>query len=63
MTPVLVTSNDARGVVLVVQMPSTVRIDEHAIGIVHEVLGKPLSATRMKHLHPVVGVFHTCGGL
>ena len=40
MTPVLVSSNDACGVVLVVQMPGTVCIDEHAIGIVHEVLGK-----------------------
>jgi hypothetical protein len=36
--PVLVASNDAGGVVLVVQMPGTICINEHAIGIVHEVL-------------------------
>jgi hypothetical protein len=39
MTPMLVSSNNAGGVVLVVQMPGTVCVYEHAIGIVHEVLG------------------------
>jgi hypothetical protein len=38
MTPVLVTSNDTRGIVLVVQVPGAVCINEHAIGIVHEIL-------------------------
>lgn len=38
MTPVLVASNDARGIVLIVQVPGAVRIDEHSIGIVHEIL-------------------------
>lgn len=36
--PVLVAGNDARGIILVVQVPSAVRIDEHSIGIVHEIL-------------------------
>jgi hypothetical protein len=38
MTPVLVTGYDTRGIVLVVQVPGAVRINEHAIGIVHKVL-------------------------
>jgi hypothetical protein len=38
MTPVLVTSNDTGGIVLVVQVPGAVCINEHAIGIVHKVL-------------------------
>lgn len=38
MAPVLISSNNAGGIVLVVQMPGTVCIDKHAIGIVHEVL-------------------------
>jgi hypothetical protein len=47
MTPVLVTSNDASGIILVVQVPGTVCIDEHAIGIVHEVLRRPMSTIQM----------------
>jgi len=39
MTPMLVSSDDSGSVILVVKMPGTVGIDEHAIGIVHEVLG------------------------
>lgn len=38
MTPMLVSSDDAGGIVLVVQMPGTVCVNEHAVGIVHEVL-------------------------
>jgi hypothetical protein len=38
MTPVLVASYDTRGIVLVVQVPGAVCINEHAIGIVHEIL-------------------------
>jgi hypothetical protein len=38
MTPVLVTGYDTGGIVLVVQVPGAVCIDEHAIGIVHEIL-------------------------
>ena len=38
MTPVLVSSNDSGGIVLVVKMSSTVCINEHAIRIIHEVL-------------------------
>jgi hypothetical protein len=38
MTPVLVTGYNTRGIVLVVQVPCAVRINEHAIGIVHEIL-------------------------
>jgi hypothetical protein len=38
MAPMLVASNDAGGIVLIVQMPGTVCINEHAIGIVHEIL-------------------------
>lgn len=44
--PVLVASYDARGIVLVVQMPGAVCIHEHAIGIVHEFLKVLESATR-----------------
>jgi hypothetical protein len=46
MTPVLVSSNDSSGIVLVVQMPGTVCVDEHAIRIVHEVLKAGLSITQ-----------------
>jgi hypothetical protein len=38
MTPVLVTSNDTGGIVLVIQVPGAICINEHAIGIVHEIL-------------------------
>ena len=46
MAPMLVAGDNAGGVVLVVQMPGTVCINEHAIGIVHEVLEAGLSKTQ-----------------
>jgi hypothetical protein len=38
MAPVLVTGNNTCGIVLIVQVPGAVCINEHAIGIVHEIL-------------------------
>lgn len=38
MTPMLVASNEAGWVVLVIQMPCPVGVDEHAVGIIHEML-------------------------
>ena len=60
MTPVLVTSNDARSIVLVVQVPGSIGVDEHAIGIVHEILhevSKNVGRPRFQDRLP------TCGGL
>ena len=62
MTPVLVASNDAGGVVLVVQMPGTVCVNEHASGIVHKVL-----RAIVNHIDQIFAVrggeSRTCGGL
>lgn len=40
MAPVLIACNDAGCVVLIVQVPGALRIDKHAIWIVHEILGE-----------------------
>jgi hypothetical protein len=47
MAPMLVASNDTRGIVLVVQVPGAVSIDEHTIGIVHEILRMKMLAKQV----------------
>ena len=60
MTPVLIACNDAGCVVLIVQVPCSVRVDEHAIWIVHEILGE---VSDMAGGLPCRSQLPTCGGL
>lgn len=60
MAPVLVACDNTGGVVLVVQVPGSIGVDEHAIGIVHEILhevSKNVGRPRFQDRLP------TCGGL
>lgn len=38
MAPMLVPGHDCRRVVLIIEMPGTIGVSEHAIGVIHEVL-------------------------
>lgn len=40
MAPMLVASHDTCGIILIVKVPSAVRIDEKSVGIIHEIDGR-----------------------
>ena len=60
MAPVLVACDNTGGVVLVVQVPGSIGVDKHAIGVVHEILhGVSKKVVRLRFQYRLL----TCGGL
>lgn len=55
MAPMLVTRDYISGIILIVQMPKTISIAEHAIGVIHEMLGR-----RKVNLRTVCAIVIAC---